>query len=194
MNSVTSKNSVCNLVKGIKYGSRICASHLERKPASADNEKRRGTMQRIFRLLLVASAIAIGGFWFVHWSNTRALNSGAVHVRQQPAESAKSATPQNDVTQPDTATQPSQPQEVASNAGEQPRGPETVTTLPASRTISRNPPSGIVAAGSGKFELYRQGDLTFRLNTETGDACVLFATQSEWSKNIVYDHGCNSHR
>jgi hypothetical protein len=145
-------------------------------------------MQRIFRLLLVASAIVIGGFWFVHWSNTRALNSGAVHVRQQPAESAKSTPPQTD------ATQPTQPQEVASNAGEQPRGPETVTTLPASQTIRRNPPNGIVTAGSGKFELYRQGDLTFRLNTETGDACVLFATQAEWSKNIVYDHGCNSHR
>jgi hypothetical protein len=145
-------------------------------------------MQRIFRLLLVASAIVIGGFWFVHWSNTRALNSGAVHVRQQPGETAKSATPPNDTTQP------AQPQEVASNAGEQPRGPESVATLPAAQTISRNPPNGVVTAGSGKFELYRQGDLTFRLNTETGDACVLFATQAEWSKNIVYDHGCNSHR
>jgi len=141
-------------------------------------------MQRIFRLLLVASAIVIGGFWFVHWSNTRALNSGAVHVRQQTGDTAKSTTP-ND------ATQPTQPQEVASNAGEQPRGPETVTALPAAQTFSRNPPNGIVTAGSGKFELYRQGDLTFRLNTETGDACVLFATQSEWSKNIVYSHGCN---
>src|ERR1035438_6295858 len=118
-------------------------------------------MQRIFRLLLVASAIVIGGFWFVHWSNTRALNSGAVHVRQQPVDNAKSATPQNNLTQPDAATQP---QEVASNAGDQPRGPESVTPPPASETITRNPPNGIVAAGSGKFELYRQGDLTFRLN------------------------------
>jgi hypothetical protein len=145
-------------------------------------------MQRIFRLLLVASAIVIGGFWFVHWSNTRALNSGAVHVRQQPVDTAKSATPP-----PDAATQPTQPQEVASNAGDQPRGPESVATLPAAETIGRNPPNGIVAAGSGKFELYRQGDLTFRLNTQTGDACVLFATQAEWSKTIVYSHGCNSH-
>jgi hypothetical protein len=144
-------------------------------------------MQRIFRLLLVASAIVIGGFWFVHWSNTRALNSGAVHVRQQPGEAAKSTTPQNDTGQP------TQPQEVASNAGEPPRGSGPLTALPAAQTISRNPPNGIVTAGSGKFELYRQGDLTFRLNTDTGDACVLFATQAEWSKNIVYAHGCNSH-
>lgn len=148
-------------------------------------------MQRIFRLLLVASAIIIGGFWFVHWSNTRALNSGAVHVRQQPVENAKSGNPQpSPATPPDTAAQP---QEVASNAGDQSRGPESIIPLPAAQTFTRNPPNGVAAAGSGKFELYRQGDLTFRLNTETGDACVLLATQTEWSKNIVYSHGCNGH-
>lgn len=142
-------------------------------------------MTRIFRLLLVASAIVIGAFWFVHWSKTRALNSGEVHVRQQPGNSAKPETPPADTA--------NQPQEVASNSGDQPRiQPETVAALPASETISRNPSNGIVAAGSGKFELYRQGDLTFRLNTETGDACVLFATEAEWRKSIVYDHGCNN--
>jgi hypothetical protein len=147
-------------------------------------------MQRIFRLLLVASAIILSGFWFVHWSRTRALNSGEVHVRQQPGDNAKPETPQTD-----TASQPTQPQEVASNNGDQPRvRPDTVATLPASETLSRNPPNGVVAAGAGKFELYRQGDLTFRLNTESGDACVLFATQAQWGKSIVYDHGCNTHR
>jgi hypothetical protein len=145
-------------------------------------------MQRIFRLLLVASAVAIAGFWFVHWSRTRALNSGEVHVRQQSGDNAKPETPQTE-----TAAQPTQPREVASNAGEPRPQPDTVATLPASDTISRNPPNGIVAAGSGKFELYRQGDLTFRLNTETGDACVLFATQAEWRKSLVYEHGCNKH-
>jgi hypothetical protein len=66
--------------------------------------------------------------------------------------------------------------------------------LPAADSLPRQPRNGIVAAGSGKFELYRQGDLTFRLNTETGDACVLLATQAEWSKNIVYSHGCGGQR
>jgi hypothetical protein len=147
-------------------------------------------MPRIFRLLLVASAVIIAGMWFVHWSRTRALNSGEVHVRQQPGDNTKSATPRNET---ESASQPAQPQEVASN-DEQPRPrPDAVATLPASETISRNPPNGIVAAGSGKFELYRQGDLTFRLNTETGDACVLFATQAEWRKSLVYEHGCTRH-
>ena len=149
-------------------------------------------MQRIFRLLLVASAILISGVWFIHWSRTRALNSGEVHVRQQPGENTKPGAPAT-ATATDTANQPTQPQEVASNSGEPSRPQrDTVITLPASQTLSRNPPTGIVAAGSGRFELYRQGDLTFRLNTDTGDACVLLATEAEWRKSIVYDHGCNS--
>ena len=153
-------------------------------------------MQRIFRLLLVASAIIVGGLWFVHWSNTRALNSGQVHVRQQPVENAKSGTPQNGADQADSAAnQSAMPQEVASNAGDQLRPQnEPIATIPASESLSSHPPSGIVATGSGKFELYRQGDLTFRLNTETGDACVLFATETEWSKALVYEHGCNGRR
>jgi hypothetical protein len=149
-------------------------------------------MQRIFRLLLVASAIVLSGLWFVHWSRTRALNSGEVHVRQQPGDNAKPATPQNET---ETASQPTQPQEVASNAGEQPRTQsDSVTGLAPSETMRRNPPNGVVVAGTGKFELYRQGDLTFRLNTESGDACVLFATQAQWGKSIVYNNGCNNHR
>ncbi len=47
-----------------------------------------------------------------------------------------------------------------------------------------------VAAGTGKFELYRQGDLTWRLNTETGSTCILFATEKEWKKPLVYDNAC----
>jgi hypothetical protein len=150
-------------------------------------------MQKIFRLLLVVSAIGIGIDYFVHWSRTRALNSGAVHVRQESQNTARPETPPE--TPPaDTAGEPAPPQEVASNNNEQPRPqPDSVATLPAAQTISRNPPNGVLVSGTGKYALYRQGDLTFRLNTETGDACVLFATQEEWSKSLVYDHGCARH-
>jgi hypothetical protein len=145
-------------------------------------------MQRIFRLLLVASAIVVCGLWFVHWSRTRALNNGEVHVRQQPGDNAKPETPQTE-----TASQPAQPQEVASNSGEQTGAqPNTSAALPAAETLNRNSPNGMIATGAAKFELYRQNDLTFRLNTETGDACVLFATEALWRKSLVYDLGCNN--
>ena len=45
-----------------------------------------------------------------------------------------------------------------------------------------NPPNGVVFAGKGKYQLYRQGNLTWRLNTETGQTCIIFATDEEWKK------------
>jgi hypothetical protein len=146
-------------------------------------------MQKTFRLLLAASAILLGALWFAHWTKIRALNSGEVHLRPQPQNTpAQPASPPADAT-----NQPNPPQEVASNApdasADQPQN--GIAALPASEP--RTPTSGIVAAGSGRFQLYRQGDLTFRLNTETGQACVLFATVSQWSKPLVYDHGCANH-
>jgi len=141
--------------------------------------------------LLAAAAMILGALWLVHWQKTRALNSGEVRVRVQPADKATTETA--------SVTQPAQPQDeanapeapAASQSHLQPR--EDVATLPAVETISRNPPNGLVAAGTGKFQLYRQGDLTFRLNTETGESCVLFASEALWRRPLVYDHGCGSH-
>jgi hypothetical protein len=59
-------------------------------------------------------------------------------------------------------------------------------------TISANPPNGTVFAGRGKYQLYRQGDLTWRLNTETGQTCIIFATDEEWRKPKVYRAGCGA--
>ncbi len=50
----------------------------------------------------------------------------------------------------------------------------------------------MVFAGTGRFQIYRQGNLTWRIDTETGQSCVLFATNAEWRRPQVYRHGCNS--
>lgn len=62
---------------------------------------------------------------------------------------------------------------------------------PASDTISPNPPNGMVFAGTGRFQVYRQGNITWRLDTNTGQSCVLFATNAEWRKPQVYRYGCH---
>ena len=59
-------------------------------------------------------------------------------------------------------------------------------------TISPNPANGMVFGGRGKYQVYRQGNITWRLNTETGQTCVLFATDEEWKKPRVYHAGCGS--
>ena len=64
---------------------------------------------------------------------------------------------------------------------------------PAADSIAPDPPNGMTFGGAGHYQLYRQGDLTWRLNTDTGETCVLFATDEEWRKPKVYKSGCRNH-
>jgi hypothetical protein len=65
-------------------------------------------------------------------------------------------------------------------------------TAPASDTISPNPPNGMTFSGTGRYQLYRQGNITWRLDTDTGRTCIIFATNEEWKKPQVYRAGCGS--
>ena len=64
--------------------------------------------------------------------------------------------------------------------------------LPTVDTLSPNAPAGMAFGGSGKFQWYRQGNLTWRINTQSGSSCIAFATMDEWQKPIVYQHGCGN--
>ena len=66
------------------------------------------------------------------------------------------------------------------------------SALPVSDTVSPNPPNGLAFGGTGKFQWYRQGNLTWRINTESGSSCIAFATIEEWRKPIVSTHGCGN--
>jgi hypothetical protein len=143
-------------------------------------------MKPIFRILMIVVAVAVGAAWYVHWARTRALNSGDVFVREESGDNSR----------PESANQPARSQELADNGTGAPGGlsrpQDNVATIPTSDTISRNPLNGIVLARPGRYQLYRQGDITWRMDTDNGDACVLFATVVQWGKTIVYDHGCGS--
>ena len=132
-------------------------------------------MKQIFWYLILVVVAFIGLVWFVHQARVRAVNR-AVVARSQAAGNSK---PGSSATPP--AGQESQPAAPASGAA---------LTPPSSDTILRNPPNGMVFSGSGKFQLYRQGDITWRVDTQTGDACILFATDAQWSRPVVYAHGC----
>jgi hypothetical protein len=120
-------------------------------------------MNRIFWIILAVFAVLFGAVWIGHRLKSRAIDSGDVHVRTQSAD--QSSTVQSDADH---------------------------SAVPASDTITRNPPNGMIFAGTGKYQLYRQGDITWRLNTDSGEACILFATDSEWSKRKVYSRGCGA--
>lgn len=94
------------------------------------------------------------------------------------------ATPSRSDTK-DTAPRPqaAEPQKPAATA---------TTIAPATDSVPANPTNGTIFAGTGRFQVYRQGNLTWRLNTDTGSTCILFATDEEWRKTVVYDHGCGN--
>ena len=143
-------------------------------------------MKRIFLILALLAAVLLGGSWYVHRARIRALNSGDVFVREQPGD--------NPAHQPPPASPPGQPAppNPAGAASPGAANPSLLASAPASDTIPRNPPNGMLLAGSGKYQLYRQGDITWRLDTDTGWACVLFATDAQWSKTRVYRQGCRA--
>jgi hypothetical protein len=62
--------------------------------------------------------------------------------------------------------------------------------LPSRDTESPNAPNGMRFAGSGSFQWYRQGNITWRVDTTTGRSCIIYATMEEWRKQIVMSHGC----
>jgi hypothetical protein len=61
--------------------------------------------------------------------------------------------------------------------------PQTDSQLP-------NAPNGMRFTGSGTYQWYRQGNITWRLDTATGRSCIVYATMEEWQKQIVMAHGC----
>jgi hypothetical protein len=62
--------------------------------------------------------------------------------------------------------------------------------LPTTDSVAPNPSNGMRFAGSGSYQWYRQGNLTWRVDTTTGRSCIIYATMEEWRKQIVMSHGC----
>ncbi len=61
---------------------------------------------------------------------------------------------------------------------------------PTTDSIPANPQNGLHYGGSGSYQWYREGNLTWRVDTQTGTSCIIYATMEEWRKRIVMDHGC----
>ena len=134
-------------------------------------------------LIFGVLVLVCGATWYALKSRVRPANTGEVVVSEQPEKPLQPGLP-TDTTEPET-------REPASVVPFPTRpGPSALAHAPSSDTIPRNPPNGMIFAGTGKYQLYRQGDLTWRLNTDTGWACILFATDVQWSKPRVYNQGC----
>ena len=150
-------------------------------------------MQRTVQIALILVVAVVGVFGYLHWSKTRAMNSGAVHVRPQAADTSKPTAPEAAASS-ESAGSAAGTTEAQSDQAQSQAMQGSVYTLPASDAISRNPTAGATLAGTGRYQLYRQGDITWRMDTANGQACVLFATEAMWRRTLVYQHGCGAER
>lgn len=136
-------------------------------------------VKRIIGIAVVAILIVGGYFWYKnHKANQDAMNGEIYSNDLTPGSVSRSGEASRAVAKPIPGTSAN----TSSNG----------LTIPTTDSIPANPPNGAAFSGSGKFQVYRQGNLTWRVNTETGESCVLFATEDEWRKPIVFNHGCNA--
>jgi hypothetical protein len=149
------------------------------------------------RVLYIVLLLVVGLFLFVGYNSydtKHGAAGGKVNSKDAPTVVVKTEpVVTTSATEPDVAPSPSLP-----------AAPAEVTT-PATPQTTQNgarqakggggggelkPPSGMMFSGVGRYQLYRQGDITWRLDTETGKTCIVFATDEEWTKPRVYRNGC----
>jgi hypothetical protein len=149
------------------------------------------------RVLYIVLLLVVGLFLFVGYSSYHSKREAA----SEKANLKDSATVALK-TEPAVTTSATEPTEAPSTS--LPAAPAGVIT-PAPPQTTQNgarqakngagggelkPPSGMMFSGVGRYQLYRQGDITWRLDTETGKTCIVFATDEEWTKPRVYRNGC----
>src|SRR5664279_1232989 len=91
---------------------------LDPAATSAENGSGRRSMKRIFPILALLAAVILGVSWYVHRARTRALNSGDVFVREQPAGSPEPAG--SPAPAAPASTPASQPAPASANGAEPP--------------------------------------------------------------------------
>lgn len=137
--------------------------------------------KRTALLILLVIALAIVLVAYQRHRTYTHFNGGEVTAADRVA-----SAPVEAASTPAAAKPPAgQPLESApTGTAPQAESTDTTDSLPA------DPPEHATFSGSGRFQVYRQGNLTWRLDTANGSTCVLFATDDEWRKPRVYDRAC----
>jgi len=160
------------------------------------------------RVLYIVVAIVLVGFLYLGYTNYDAghsISNGEVYSNDPPTGKTAKSTGGSSIGASSTDGQPivypspaSTGTSVISSASpatragqvSQPGVASSTAVPPGTDTISPTPPNGMVFSGTGKYQLYRQGNITWRLDTDTGHSCIIFATDEEWKKPRVFRAGC----
>ena len=158
------------------------------------------------QVVYIVVALIVVGFLYLGYNTYdagRSISNGEVYSNDPPSAKAAKSTGATDnsstagqaIVYPapaqtsDATTAAANPAAQTAQVGQP--GVASGTTAPAGTdTISPDPPNGMVFSGKGKYQLYRQGNITWRLDTDTGRSCIIFATDEEWKKPRVFRAGC----
>jgi hypothetical protein len=148
-------------------------------------------LRKVIYGLVLAGVIALCYVGYSRWKQGRDMMSG--EVKRGPSEVPDTSGTDASVPLPEASPKSTvhvgSPPPTGFGAAPAASGP---AGAPAGDSMTPNPPNGMAYAGSGHFQVYRQGNITYRINTDTGQSCVLYATNEEWRKPQVYRHGCGN--
>jgi len=139
--------------------------------------------------LVVVALVALGYVAYLDMKAKRSLLSGDVFAGPSETANISRPVPTGGATTASNAV--TRPTPLSAAAGS-PAASDVSMPVPSGDTISPSPPNGTVFAASGRYGVYRQGNITWRIDTQTGTSCILFATNEEWRKPQVYQHGCET--
>jgi hypothetical protein len=148
--------------------------------------------------LLAVFLLAAGCWWmYGHVKSGVVPANGDVLSRNEPSDPKDSgANLSRDASTAAVSIPAAEPAPAAPTAStpQPPTAQEVPAPIPASDTLPPDPVNGMPFGGSGKYQWYRQGNLTWRIDTRDGTSCIDFATMEEWNKPVVYSHGCAGSR
>jgi hypothetical protein len=142
---------------------------------------------RLFAIFAILLFLGIAYYAWVRWKQMSAATNGDVQLVQDSASGDQNSKVVMDKAEVDRMRAAADKPAVT-----QPAPAASTTTVPTSDSIPANPPDGMKFAGTGRYQLYRQGNLTWRLDTDNGRTCIIFATDEEWAKPRVYHQGCGN--
>ena len=167
--------------------------------------------KKVIVTVLVIAACIVLYYWYTNRAADNRLDSGNVYsndsstdldghpqVKPTPSRSDAPGTLNGSPIAPGSVSNQPPASAKSTIAGGQAQTmkfdtPAMASSMPVTDSESPNSPNGMRYGGSGtRFQWYRQGNLTWRVDSSSGSTCVAFATMEEWRKPIVYQHGCGN--
>jgi hypothetical protein len=149
--------------------------------------------KKIVVTVLVVIGCALIYYWYTNRADSLRAGDGTVYSTDPDSRAEAKPTPSRSDSPGASNTAPvAQDQSGQSTFFTKPTAPNPYPTpsVPVSDTVAPDAPNGLAFGGTGKYQWYRQGNLTWRVDTADGVSCIAFATMEEWRKPIVSTHGC----